>query len=258
MSGAFAPVAVAAALAGLVGLAGAAADGRRSGFDDMSAATQAMQRDDTANPGMLWVQEGEALWRRPEGAAGRACADCHGDAAASMRGVAARHPAWDEADGRPIDLAGRIGQCREARQRAAPLAPEGEEPLALAAFVAHQSRGLPIAAPSDPRLAPAVERGRGLWHARRGQLDLSCAQCHDDNAGRRLAGSTIPQGHPTGYPIYRLEWQGVGSLQRRLRGCMAGVRAEAYPYGASEHVDIELFLMSRAAGMPLETPAVRP
>ena len=97
-----------------------------------------------------------------------------------------------------------------------------------------------------------------LYAERRGQIDLSCAQCHDDHAGRRLAGSTIPQAHPTGYPLYRLEWQGLGSLQRRLRGCMTGVRSEPYPYGAPEYVEIELFLMGRAAGMAMETPAVRP
>jgi sulfur-oxidizing protein SoxA len=73
-----------------------------------------------------------------------------------------------------------------------------------------------------------------------------------------LAGATIPQGHPTGYPIYRLEWQGLGSLQRRLRNCMAGVRAEPYVEGSDEAVALELFLMQRAAGLPMETPAVRP
>jgi L-cysteine S-thiosulfotransferase len=231
---------------------------RRSGFDFMGVDSQAMQRDDTANPGMLWVGEGEALWERPEGPApGRACATCHGAAADSMRGVAARYPAPDPATGRPIDLSSRIDRCRQAHQGAGALAAEGPELLALTAFVAHQSRGLPVVAP-DPRLGAAVESGRRLFEERRGQLDLSCAQCHEAHAGQRLAGSTIPQGHPTGYPLYRLEWQGLGSLQRRLRNCMAGVRSEPYPYGAPELVELELFLMSRAAGMPLETPAVRP
>ncbi len=64
--------------------------------------------------------------------------------------------------------------------------------------------------------------------------------------------------HPTGYPLYRLEWQGLGSLQRRLRNCIVGMRAEAFPYGAPEYVDLELYLATRAAGMPVETPAVRP
>jgi sulfur-oxidizing protein SoxA len=87
---------------------------------------------------------------------------------------------------------------------------------------------------------------------------MSCAQCHDANWGRKLGGNPIPQAHPTGYPLYRLEWQSVGSLQRRLRNCLAGVRAEAPPYGAPDLVDLELYLMWRARGMPLETPAVRP
>ena len=64
--------------------------------------------------------------------------------------------------------------------------------------------------------------------------------------------------HPTGYPLYRLEWQSLGSLQRRLRGCITGIRAQAYDYGAPELVELELYLMSRARGMPIETPAVRP
>lgn len=236
----------------------AAAQERRSGFQDMARETQALQQDDTANPGMLWVLEGEALWNRPAVPGGQSCAGCHGNAEATMRGAAARYPAWDAASGAPIDLAGRIMQCREARQAAPPLPRESADLLALSAYVAHQSRGAPISPPEDPRLSAAREQGRALYAERRGQLDLSCAQCHDDNAGRRLAGSTIPQGHPTGYPLYRLEWQSLGSLQRRLRGCMTGVRAEPYAYGAPEYVAIELYLAQRAAGMAVETPAVRP
>jgi sulfur-oxidizing protein SoxA len=68
----------------------------------------------------------------------------------------------------------------------------------------------------------------------------------------------MPQGHPNGYPLYRLEWQSLGSLQRRLRNCLIGMRAEPYAYGAGEYVDLELFLMWRARGMAVETPAVRP
>jgi L-cysteine S-thiosulfotransferase len=100
--------------------------------------------------------------------------------------------------------------------------------------------------------------GRGAFHRREGQLNLSYSQCHDDNWGKRLAGAVIPQAHPTGYPVYRLEWQSLGSLQRRLRNCMIGVRAEPYAYGAAEAVALELYLMEQARGMPIETPAVRP
>ena len=78
----------------------------------MTPDTKAMQDDDTANPGMLWVLDGEALWKRKAGAADKACADCHGDARASMKGVAARYPAFDKALGRPVDLEQRINLCR--------------------------------------------------------------------------------------------------------------------------------------------------
>jgi sulfur-oxidizing protein SoxA len=231
---------------------------RRSGFDDMSPATQAMQRDDTQNPAMLFVADGEALWRRPAGGQGMACASCHADARTSMRGVAARYPAFDVPLARPVTLGERINLCRTRRQQAEAWRAESAELLALEAFVALQSRGQPIAPPEDPRLAPFRARGEQRYRQRIGQLDLACAQCHDDHAGKRLGGTPIPQGHPTGYPIYRLEWQALGSLQRRLRGCYAGVRAEPPQYGTIGLVELELYLATRAAGMAVESPAVRP
>jgi len=222
-----------------------AADTRRSGFDDMSSQIQAMQRDDAANPAMLWLQDGAATWQRD-------CASCHRDAAVSMRGVAARYPAFDDKLQRPVTLAQRITLHTK------PLAVESEALLGIESFVAFQSRGMPIAPPADARLQPFRERGEQLFRRRMGQLDFSCAQCHDDHAGQRLGGSTIPQAHPTGYPQYRLEWQAMASLQRRLRSCMNGVRAEPFAYGAPEFVELELYLAQRAAGMRLEAPAVRP
>jgi L-cysteine S-thiosulfotransferase len=226
---------------------------RRSGFDDMGPALQAMQRDDTANPAMLAVQDGEQLWKRGD----KACASCHGDIA-RMKGVAARYPAFDEAAQRPVDLAMRINLCRERHQHLAPLPPEHRDLLALEAAVAMQSRGLPISPPADPRLAPHRERGAALYARKVGQLNLSCAQCHDQRAGGKLAGSVIPQGQATGYPVYRLEWQSLGSLGRRIRGCMTGVRAEPLAWGSVEMAQLQLFLAQRAQGMALETPAVRP
>ena len=231
--------------------------GRRSGYSFMTPGTQAIQNDDTANPGMLWVLDGDALWKTKAGATAKSCADCHNDVS-SMRGVAARYPAFDEAQGRPVDLEQRINLCRARNQQATPLAYESRDLLALTAFVAQQSRGMPIETGADPQLTPFIAKGRDLFTRRQGQLNLGCANCHDDNWDRRLAGSAITQGHPTGYPLYRLEWQTLGSLQRRLRACISGIRAQPYDYGAPELVELELYLMSRARGMAIETPAVRP
>jgi sulfur-oxidizing protein SoxA len=233
-------------------------DQRRSGFSFMSPDNQAIQNDDTANPGMLWVLDGEALWKSKAGATEKSCADCHNDAGSSMRGVAARYPAFDGKLGHPVNLEQRINLCRAQHQQATPLAYESRDLLALTAFVARQSHGMPIETGADPQLEPFVSKGRELFMRRQGQLNLSCANCHDDNWDKRLAGSAVTQAHPTGYPLYRLEWPSLGSLQRRLRACIFGIRAQPYDIGAPELVELELYLMSRARGMPVETPAVRP
>ena len=107
-------------------------------------------------------------------------------------------------------------------------------------------------------MATTIETGRAIYQQRQGQLNLSCAQCHDDNWDRKLAGSAVTQGHPSGYPIYRLEWQSLGSLQRRLRNCMVGMRAESYAFESPQFIALEAFLMYRARGMKFEAPAVRP
>ena len=218
-----------------------------------------MQDDDTANPGILAVIDGEARWIRKTGSANISCADCHGDAKASMKGVTARYPAFDAGSGKPVDLEERINLDLDR-------APEGASRSNTKAPICWRSRpmwcgsrrGQPIAPPDDERLAAFVAAGQEFFDKRQGQINLSCTLCHDDNWGKRLAGNVVPQGHPNGYPLYRLEWQRVGSLQRRLRNCISGMRAETPDYGAPEYVNLELFLMRRAAGMAMESPAVRP
>jgi sulfur-oxidizing protein SoxA len=228
---------------------------RRSGYEFMGKETRAMQDDDATNPAVLWLLEGETLWGRKEGTSGQSCADCHGKAEESMRGAAARHPAVDPSKKVLLNLDQKINQCRAERQQAKPLAYESRELLSLSAYVSRQSRGMPVVPAAGEQ---ARASGEALFRRRQGQLNLACSQCHDDNWGKSLAGNPIPQAHPTGYPLYRLEWQGVGSLQRRLRNCMIGVRAEPYVYGSKEFVDLEAYLMWRARGMKMESPAVRP
>lgn len=233
-------------------------DERRSGYSFMGRDTRAMQDDEIANPGTLWVLDGEALWKRREGAAAKACADCHGAAPASMKGVAARYPAFDATLGRPVDLEQRINICRKERQQTAELPYESKDLLALTAFVAEQSKGAAITVANDAKTRSFIEAGRALFFRRQGQVNLSCARCHNDNWDQKLGGSPVTQAMPSGYPLYRLQWQTLGSLQRRLRECMTGTRAEPYAYGALENVELELYLMWRARGLTIETPAVRP
>ena len=155
------------ALAALLVMAAAE---KRSGYQDASPETRAMQDDDASNPGFLWVQQGEALWKERIGTAGRSCADCHGAAPVAMRGVAARYPLFDAHLGRPITLAQRIEQCRVERQGATPLPPDSDALLGLTAYVGLQSRGLPMQVAVDGPARPFYEAGKALFNMRAGPV----------------------------------------------------------------------------------------
>lgn len=229
----------------------------RSGIEFASPEVRAMQADDFANPGMLWVARGEALWKQAAGEAQKSCADCHGNAAQSMKGVAARYPVIDPGAARLVDIEGRVNLCRTRHQKAEAFAYESDELLALSAYVTHQSRGMPVQVELHLQNQRHFERGRELYHRRIGQMNLACTHCHDRNWGKRLLAQTLSQGHGNAYPAYRLEWQSIGSLQRRLRACYYGVRAEMPAYGSEELLDLELYLAWRATGLTIETPGVR-
>ncbi|MBY0338395.1 MAG: sulfur oxidation c-type cytochrome SoxA [Acetobacteraceae bacterium] len=229
----------------------AAASEVRPARDHLSPELRAQQDDPTRHPGWLWVDEGEALWSRGE----RSCASCHG-AIESMRGVAARYPAV-AADGALLNLEGRIERCRTEHQGEPGFGHESEPLLALTAAVAQRSRGMPVAVAVDGPAARFLEEGRRFYTTRQGQLNLACVQCHDGNAGRRLRGDVISNGLGTGWPAYRLDWNTMGSLHRRLRACQLGVRAELLPLGSPEYLAVELYLASRANGLPVEAPGLR-
>ena len=241
---------------GFMGAAHSAPPSQQSSYELMSAENKAMQDDASLNPAMFWVGDGEAMWQQKMGPQNKSCSTCHGDAKKSMRGIATQFPKVIK--GKLQTLEGQINQCRVGAQSAPALAYESKDLLALSAFIAFQSKGMPITVSENSINAPFMKKGRQIFNERMGQLNLSCAQCHEDRAGLKLGGSLIPQGHPNAYPIYRLEWQTLGSLQRRLRNCMSGVRAQQFEYGSSEMAQLELFLMARARGLPLESPGVRP
>ena len=249
-------------LCALAGLGAAAQDVPRPrplqpGVEFQSADVKALQSDHFANPGMLWVAKGERLWRERNNIGGPGCDSCHGDASRSMKGVAAGYPKFDASLGRVVDLGERIDACNRVQQRGLGLPPESEARLALTAYVAHQSRGMPIAVSVTGPAASTFQRGAALYHQRIGQMNLACAHCHDASWGKTLLNETVSQGHPDGWPAYRLEWQTLGSLQRRIRACFYGVRAAQPPFDSADLIALELYLAERAKGLPLSAPGVR-
>jgi sulfur-oxidizing protein SoxA len=206
----------------------------RSGLDYSSEEIRKLQANDAENPGMLWVDRGAALFAKD-------CASCHRD---DVKGMAAKFPRREQ--GKVVTLEQKVKHLKPS------MAHESEEMLSLTAFLAHASRGRPM----NPGISGS-EKGKTEYFRRRGQMNLSCSHCHDANAGKQLGAETVSQGQPNGYPAYRLEWQKLGSLQRRLRSCMFGLHAEVPAYGSDLLNELELYLAWRAKGLPIESPAVR-
>ena len=230
---------------------------RRSGYTYLSEENQRLQDDDFANPGLLWAERGRTIWQQRDGVTGTSCMHCHSNAAESMRGVRTRYPRFDAQRGKLINLEQQINRCRTERMQAPPYTYESEALLALTTFVGWQSRELPMHVSIDGPAQPFFEAGRAFYMQRRGQLDLACTHCHDQYAGQRLRGDVISQGQSNGFPIYRHTWQTLGSTHRMFAWCNTSVRAEPYPLGSDEYVNLELFVAWRGRGLPVETPAVR-
>lgn len=237
-------------------LAPASADEIASGSTFLSPELRRRQDDPNRNPAWFWVDQGKELFAEKP-ATGQACLGCHADPAASLRGAATHYPQVDRSSGKLLNLDGRIEQCRVERQQQPAFGYESAELLSLTAYVASLSRGLPMSVRTDGPARPFYEAGQAFFERRQGQLNLSCKQCHDGLVGQKLRGDTISHGAGTGYPAYRLEWNTVGSLHRRLRACSLGVRATQFDYGSPEYLALELYLAGRAEGLPVETPAMR-
>jgi L-cysteine S-thiosulfotransferase len=228
-----------------------------AGSTFQSPEARQMQFDDFANPGLLWVERGQALWSEARGSSGKSCASCHGDAAQTMRSAAAHHPRYYASPGKVLDLEGRINECVTKNQGADAFKWESQELLALGTYVARQAKGERIDVAIEGPMRTAYEHGRAIYYERQGQLNLACTNCHDSNWGKTLLAEKISQGHPADWPAYRIEWQTLGSLQRRLRACYFGVRAELPDFGAPELVALEVYLAARARGLELSPPGVR-
>jgi sulfur-oxidizing protein SoxA len=228
-----------------------------SGWRFRTAETQKLQMDDFENPGFPLVDLGSELWNKVEGTAGKSCASCHNNAAKSMKGVRATMPKMHKELGKVRALEQHINYCREERMGAKPWKWESNQMLGMGAYVGLQSRGMPVKVATGGKAKPVYDTGKKLYYTRVGQLDMSCAGCHEDNAGKMIRADHLSQGQINGFPTYRFKWSKMGSVHRRFKGCMKNIRAKPYKRGSDEFVALELYVASRGQGLSVETPAVR-
>lgn len=226
-----------------------------SGYYYNELALRSLQDDDFDNPGYAWATQGEKLWSQPDGETKKSCSSCH--SIESMRGKAATYPKYYDEAKRVLTIEQRINMCRDEQMKATPWVYGSDPLLAMTTYVRLQSRQLPINVSIDSQAAQAFALGKYIFYTRSGQYGMSCAQCHNERYGASLGGGIISQGHPNGYPAYRMQTKKFISLHDRLRECFQRTRAEPYEAGSAELSALELYLNWRANGLPVEAPAVR-
>ena len=228
-----------------------------SGWRFRSRETQSLELDDFENPAMVAVDQGEALWASVDGSQGKSCQECHNEASESMKGVRAGYPKWNAKLNKPHTLETQINECRTERMGADKWKWESGNMLGMTAYVGLQSRGMPVKVQTNGPMADWHAKGKDLYFTRVGQLNMSCANCHQENYGKMIRADHLSQGQANGFPTYRLKWGGLGSLHRRFKGCMDNIRATPYKRGSDEFIALEVYLASRGEGLSVETPAVR-
>lgn len=227
-----------------------------SGWHFRGDETRAMQADDFDNPGMIFAEQAEDAWNTAEGSAGKSCADCHGDPE-EMAGVRPVYPKWNDEAGEVRTMELQINDCRENQMGAEPWKYAGSDMVNMTALMASVSRGLPVNVATDGPAHETWEQGKELYYTRFGQLELACANCHEDNTGRMIRADHLSQGQINGFPVYRLKNARLNAVQSRFKGCIRDTRAETFEPGSPELIALELYVASRGNGLGVEGPSVR-
>ncbi|WP_170394056.1 sulfur oxidation c-type cytochrome SoxA [Ruegeria arenilitoris] len=227
-----------------------------SGWHFRTDETQALQIDDFDNPAMIFVDQAADLFETVDGAAGESCASCH-DGVESFKGLQASMPKVDAETGKLVVMEDLINNCRTDRMEADAWKWSGGDMQGMVALIGLQSRGMPMNVAIDGDAAPYWEQGKEMYYTRYGQLELSCANCHEDNWGNMIRADHLSQGMINGFPTYRLKQAKLISRHNRFRGCIRDTRAETFAEGSDEFRALELYVASRGNGLSVETPAVR-
>lgn len=202
------------------------------------------------------IEKGEKMFDTPF-ANGKSYSDCLMDGG---KGTRQMYPYYDTNAGEVVTLEGEINACREAN---------GEKPLKykkgaitnLTAYIAYTSRGnkFNIDVPNDAGAVAAYEKGKKHFFMKRGQLNLSCADCHYTNSGMYARSDLLSPalGNLSHFPVYRLKWQSLGTPHRRFGGCNKQVRAKPFKAQSDEYKALEYFLTVSSNGLEANGPGTR-
>ncbi len=227
-----------------------------SGWHFRDDTTRGLQRDDFDNPGMVFVDRGLDSWNAAQGKSGESCAGCH-QGPESMTGLRATTPRVDAKTGKLMLIEDYVNGCVTERMGLEAWGMTGNKMKDMMALISMQSRGQSVNVAIDGAAAPFWEKGKEVYYTRYGQLEMSCANCHEDNYGKFIRSDHLSQGQVNGFPVYRLKDAGILSAQQRFVGCVRDTRAETFKAGSDEFKALELYVASRGNGLMVEGVSVR-
>lgn len=203
------------------------------------------------------VDEGETLFNTPF-ANGKGYADCFDNGGIGIR---QNFPYWNKEEGTVKTLEMEINECREANGEKALKWGKGEI-AKVSAYMAWTSRDKPfdVQIPADDARAKAAYlEGKKFFYAKRGQLNLSCANCHVQGTNIRIrADLPSPQlGHVSHFPVFRSKWGSLGTLHRRYSGCHKDSRSKPMKPQTETFRNLEYFQTYMSNGLVTNGPGAR-
>ena len=169
------------------------------------------------------------------------------------------YPYYDDEKSTVVTLEGAIIDCYKS-QTGKKMGKMKGRIARLSAYISDQAAGgkINVKIESDGAKA-AYERGKQFFYAKRGQFNMSCADCHVYNAGKKARADILSPalGHTTHVPMYRVKWSGLGTLHRRYGGCLKNMRAKPLAALSEEFRDMELFHASMSNGLEITADRYR-
>ncbi len=208
-----------------------------------------------------FVDKGEELWKK-RFENGKTFASCFGNNDAKVR---PSYPRWDSKAGKVVTLELAIQDCLIKNNEAKWGWGKGKMAY-VSAYLTTKANGqkINVVVPNNPKAQAAYEMGKNFYYAKRGQLNLSCADCHITAAGKRIRGNVLSPalGQVTHFPVWRGKWarsggDGFGTLHRRFGGCNKQVRAKPFKSQGEEYRNLEYFLTAMSHGMNYSGTAYR-
>lgn len=227
-----------------------------SGWEFRSPETQQLERDDFENSGMIFVDNARAAFDEEMGPEGKSCASCH-DTPEALKGARAVYPKWDEEHGQVQTIEMQINECVTERMGAEAWDYTSQPMTEMSALMSAVSRGVTVDVATDGPAHETWKKGEEIYYTRYGQLELACANCHEDNYGNMIRADHLSQGQVNGFPTYRLKNAKLNSVHDRFKGCIRDTRGETFAPGSPEFIALELYVASRGNGLSVEGPAVR-